>query len=66
MLNPTIGEDAGKIWQALNSKGELSTAQVLKETGLVEKNAYMAVGWLAREDKLQFRQSGKQFYVSLK
>jgi len=66
MLNPTIGEDAGKIWQALNGKGELSTAQVIKETGLGEKSALMSMGWLAREDKLQFRQSGKQLYLSLK
>ena len=66
MLNPIIGEDAGKIWQALNSKGELSTAQLIKETAIPEKGAHLAMGWLAREDKVQFRQSGKQVYVSLK
>ena len=66
MLTHTIGEDAGRVWTTLEFKGELSLAQLSRELGISEKRIRMAVGWLAREDKLNFRESGKQVFLTLK
>ncbi len=60
-----IGETAGKIWMLLETKGELDIVQVpklLREKSMV---VYQAVGWLAREDKIEFRTEGTKVWVSL-
>jgi len=60
-----IGETAGKIWMLLETKGELNIAQVpklLKEKSMV---VYQAVGWLAREEKIEFRKDATKVWISL-
>ena len=47
-----IGNAAGKIWQALKSKGALPKAQLSKLTGLSNDQVNLAIGWLAREGKV--------------
>ncbi|HEC89349.1 MAG TPA: hypothetical protein ENI44_02065, partial [Thermoplasmatales archaeon] len=47
------GENAGKIWHALNSNGPLTKHQILHQTNLNEKEFYIAIGWLARENKIR-------------
>lgn len=47
-----FGQNAGKIWVALNEHGELSDTELMKNTGLTENDFYAAVGWLARENKI--------------
>lgn len=51
-----IGENAGKVWRLLNSgdqrKWEFS--EIKKATGLNDAELGSAIGWLAREDKIQF------------
>jgi hypothetical protein len=47
-----IGETAGIIWNLLNEKGPLSMAQVVKQTGESRDLVMLALGWLAREDKI--------------
>ena len=59
MWNGTIGESAGKVWQALCDKGERTLTQLKKDTGLEDKDLYLALGWLSREGKLGFAQKGK-------
>ena len=54
-----IGAAAGEVWKALNSSGAVSKAQLSRETGLSPDLTNLAVGWLAREDKLIFEQSRK-------
>lgn len=51
-LNEKFGRNAGKVWVALNSKGPLSEASLLRNTKLSENELYAAVGWLARENKI--------------
>lgn len=62
-LSDKIGALAGKIWHYLSSNGEVSYAVLRKE--VVGKEFPMpdvalscALGWLAREKKLQFAESG--------
>jgi len=49
MLKPAIGENAGKIWQTLNSKGTLALKDIKRETKLADKDIHLSLGWLACE-----------------
>lgn len=64
-MKEKIIETAGKTWRTLGEKGELNIAQlpkVLKEDDAV---VYQALGWLAREDKINYTVKNKQTTVSL-
>ena len=47
-----IGNDAGLVWNALNSNGKMTETKLKKETGLASAEFFAALGWLAREGKL--------------
>jgi hypothetical protein len=47
-----FGQNAGKIWQALNTKGPLSETKLVNSTFLDEHHVRAAGGWLARENKI--------------
>lgn len=53
MITSKIGENAGLIWNALQN-GALTLKAVKKATKLKNEELYMALGWLAREGKLNF------------
>lgn len=53
-LTPIIGTNAGVIWETLHRHGESDITILTKETGLHKNEIYEAIGWLAREDKLNF------------
>jgi len=63
---PEIGETAGKVWQLLNSEGPQTLAQIKKELNSTGELVSLALGWLAREDKVEIRQEKKSYKVSLK
>ena len=47
-----IGNNAGVVWNALNANGKMTETKLKKETGLGSAEFYTALGWLAREGKL--------------
>ena len=47
-----IGNNAGVIWNALNTNGKMTESKLKKETGLASADFYTALGWLARESKI--------------
>ena len=49
-----FGNNAGKVWNELNIHGPLNEKDLLKITKLSKNNVYAAIGWLARENKIQF------------
>jgi len=53
-LEDTIGEVAGEVWDFLEENGETSVSGVTKGVEAPGTKVYMAMGWLAREDKLEF------------
>ena len=61
-----IGETAGKVWQALHSKGPLTMAKLVKEIDAPRDVVMQALGWLAREEKLEIDEDGRTRTVSLK
>ncbi|MBN1153557.1 winged helix-turn-helix domain-containing protein [candidate division KSB1 bacterium] len=61
-----IGELSGIVWRLLKANGEMTTAAIKKETNQSDFMVGAAVGWLAREDKLNFKKSARIIKVSLK
>lgn len=51
-LVPTVGKDAGKIWKTLEIWGEVDAQSLSRLSRIVEQDVFTAVGWLAREGKV--------------
>ena len=58
MNTELIGTWAGLVWTALSEADVLGTKQIKKMTKLKEKEICAALGWLAREGKVAFEESG--------
>lgn len=52
-LTPKIGSDAGKVWNTVAKQGEMDISTIAKVAQITEVDAYKALGWLARENKVQ-------------
>jgi hypothetical protein len=52
-LTPKIGSDAGKVWNTVARQGEMDISTIAKTVQITEVDAYCALGWLARENKVQ-------------
>ena len=64
-MKTKIGEMAGRIWQTLGEKEEVAVSrlpQVLREKGEI---VYQALGWLAKEGKVEFHKKEGKTFVSL-
>lgn len=59
-----IGENAGKVWHVLNEGRELSIPELSRRTDLSHEDATLAIGWLARENKIYILRKKGQIYVS--
>lgn len=53
MITAQIGENAGLIWNALQG-GALTIKAIKKATKLKNDDLNLALGWLARENKISF------------
>ena len=65
-MQDEIGTVAGAVWQALNTKGGLTIAQLKKEVNGKPPIFDWAIGWLAREDKIVIVQERRSFRIRLK
>ena len=65
MENTRIGLNAGKVWRILNEKGELSMYELCRELGLTFEEVAVAIGWLARENKISFREKDNMLFVKI-
>lgn len=62
----TIGTWAGAAWNALNdANGTLGVKGLKKATKLKEKELYAAIGWLAREGKVNVNETETEIEVAL-
>jgi len=66
MLKEKAGETAGKIWNALNESEGLTAKQLKKATKLVDKDLYLGLGWLLREDKISTSEVDGELFAKLK
>lgn len=61
-----IGSAAGEIWRYLNQNGEVTTAKLIREVDAPAKLVDRAIGWLAREDKVELQTNGRFEKIRLK
>ena len=67
-MNLKIGEAAGALYHRLE-EGDCSLNQIktcLSEEGFDSQLALMAVGWLAREDKINIDKATNKWSIKLK
>lgn len=60
-----IGINAGKIWRLLSNNARWSFEELKIKSGLNDIDLSAAIGWLAREDKVEFETDLRDFYVYL-
>jgi len=61
-----IGETAGLIWKALDAKGPMSMARLVKAVGRPRDVVMQGIGWLAREDKVAIEEDRHTRVISLR
>lgn len=64
-MKDKIGESAGKIWKVLEEKEEVNISllpRLLNEKSVI---VYQAIGWLAREGKIEYRTAAAKTFISL-
>jgi hypothetical protein len=64
-MQDKIGYVAGSIWEQLEKNGEMTPKKI--QTSIKEKSdvVYLALGWLARENKVSFQPTKTTFRVKL-
>lgn len=65
MLKEKAGENAGKIWTALSETEGMSAKEIKKATKLTDKDLYLGLGWLLREDKVAVEEMEKDLFIKL-
>lgn len=60
-----IGVNAGKVWNAIKDGEIKNVADVKKTSKLTDKDLYAAIGWLARESKIELTEEGKNLFIKL-
>lgn len=61
-----VGQTAGQVWQLLNSEGPLTLVQLKKKLNAKNDLLNFAVGWLAREDKIDITPDKKDLRLQVK
>ena len=64
-LVAAIGEMAGMVWSILSENGPMTMAQLVKAVGEPRDTVMQALGWLAREDKINIVEENRSRVVSL-
>jgi hypothetical protein len=61
-----IGQTAGAVWRTLAEQGPLSLAKVVERVGGNRDLVLQAIGWLAREGKLEIAETKRGRIISLR
>ena len=65
-INEQVGEMAGKIWHLLNDEGPQTLPQIKKKLKGGGELLSLALGWLAREEKVDITEEKKTLKAALK
>lgn len=67
MLKEKAGNVAGIIWNALNGTEGLTQKQIKKAatSKLLDKDFFLGLGWLLREDKVVVTEKDGELFVQL-
>lgn len=61
-----VGETAGQVWQLLSTEGPQTLVQLKKKLNGTSELLDFAIGWLAREDKIEITPDKKTVRIQLK
>ncbi len=64
-MKPKIIEAAGKVWRVLGEKKEIEIGQLPWYVREEEYVVWQALGWLAREDKINYLKRNGDDYIAL-
>lgn len=65
-MTDNIGTNAGVLWQFLQQNGPSTMTKLAEACRLDSKTLQRAIGWLAREDKIDFVSRGRSELIALK
>ena len=65
MLKEKAGETAGNIWIDLNETEGLTAKELQNANKLVDKDLFLGLGWLLREDKISTQEVEGELFVKL-
>ena len=65
-MQAEIDSAAGTIWRYLNQHGEITLSKLKQGTKLSDQSLFAGIGWLAREEKLNFTIKGRSVRVCLR
>ncbi|WP_270570766.1 winged helix-turn-helix domain-containing protein [Bacteroides eggerthii] len=52
----SIGTNAGIVWRLMNNDYKWNYQELKEKSGLSDRELNAAIGWLAREDKIQIEE----------
>ena len=58
-------ETAGKAWRFLGQNGQTNVSRLVKSLKEKDEVVFQALGWLAREDKIDYTVKNRRTFVSL-
>lgn len=62
-----VGETAGRVWETLSrAKKPVQVTELPKMLKVQTSIVYMALGWLAREEKIVFSLEGRKAMVTVR
>ena len=61
-----VGQYAGIVWRLLSERKKMSIRKIGEITFFKETRIFLALGWLARENKIEFQNQSGTLYVELK
>lgn len=64
-MKEKVGETAGTIWRYLNDQERVAITKLPKALQVKQTIVYQALGWLAREDKIEYQTEGNVTYIRL-
>ena len=65
MIKSDIGVNAGIVWHLLSEKGSLTINKISELIEFEKHELMLALGWLSRENKIDFSPHGEDLMVSL-
>jgi hypothetical protein len=64
-MKEKVIETAGKAWRFLGQNGQININQLVKSLQEKDEVVLQALGWLAREDKINYTVKNRRVFVSL-
>ena len=65
VMKEKIIEVVGKTWRFLGQNGQTNVSQLAKSLKEKDELVFQALGWLAREDKIEYTVKNRRTFVSL-